>query len=238
MGNEEATVEIIKRLEARHLGILVASKKKAQDDALAKPTAKNLEALAVATKMLDEYLAPPEPEKEPAFANRKEVLEHLNRNGYTIGQTKLYDDAKKGLLKIENDRTVLESSVKTYIRKAQLEKPSDIKIDSKSENLILEKQSAELKKLTAQYEDLIFKTEILKGKYVPWEKVETEQAIKAGAFRAGLQHLYQTHFRDCIKLVGGDVKKNQEAINFWIEKTLDLLDEFARLDSIEVKVEI
>ncbi len=52
------------------------------------------------------------------FANVKAVLAYLNNpdgGGLKVSQGKLYGDAKKGLLKVQPDRSVLRTAVKQYL---------------------------------------------------------------------------------------------------------------------------
>jgi len=231
---EENALELVEKLQQRELTILIAAKKKAQDDAISKPTAQNLEALDKATKMLAEYLNPQEKD-EPSFENRLEVLKHLKRLGYKIGKSKLYQDVKARKLRIQSDGSVLESDIKNYVSTAGLVKPDQLQYEFESSKLTRKKQKSEVQKLAAQVEKLDFENRILRKEYVRRDQVETEQAIKAGALMAGLNHTFRTFSRDAIQLVNGELKHNQALISFWITKTEDLFDEFARMDEIQVK---
>ena len=63
---------------------------------------------------------------------------------------------------------------------------------------------------------------------------EWEQAVKAAVFKAALYHLFDTRFRDCVVMVGGDPKKTNIGIEYLKAEVDDLLDEYSRLDEIEV----
>jgi hypothetical protein len=93
-----------------------------------------------------------------------------------------------------------------------------------------------VEKLAAQVEKLDFENRILRKEYVRRDRVETEQAIKAGALMAGLNHVFRNFSRDAIQLVDGNLKHTQALVNFWTAKTEDLFDEFARMDEIGVQL--
>ena len=197
------------------------------------PSEANLKAFDKASKMLAVCLAG---EAEPSFENRSEVLKYLKRLGYKISQGKLYQDVKNGLLKIESDGSVLESQVKSYISKIGLVKPHQVEYDIESTRMIRSKQEQELKMLSAKLEETTLKLDVMKKNLLDRNQVETEQAIKAGALMAGMNHAFRSIARDLIRLAGGNLEHTQAVINLLISKTEDLFDEFARMDEIEIEV--
>ncbi len=50
----------------------------------------------------------------PSFKSLHQVLQHLKDAGYKIGKSKLYEDAKKGAIRINPDSSVLETEVRAY----------------------------------------------------------------------------------------------------------------------------
>ena len=215
------------------LEILKAAVEKARERVQKDPSKGNLEAYEKAMRLLSEYM---EGGKAPAFESRLAAVEWLKRQGYKIGKSKLYKDVKAGKLRMQANGSILEEDLKRYAK--HLTKPEEIASDEESARLVRGKLEAEIRKLQEQIEQISFKNKILRGEYVERARVETEQAIKAAALRAGLMQLYETHFRECVELVGGELSRTRDAINFWMEKTNELLDSFARMDEIEVRVNL
>jgi len=131
---------------------------------------------------------------------------------------------------------VTEASFKAYVSKAGLVKPDQAAYEIESSDLVRKKQRREVEKLTAQVEEMTIKLDILKKNLLDRNQVETEQAIKAGALMAGINHVFRNFARDAVQLVGGDLKHTQALVNFWTAKVEDLFDEFARMDEIEVQI--
>jgi len=215
------------------LEILRAAKETAKENVGKEPSMAHLDAFDKASKMLVDYLAA---DREPAFDNRLEVLKYLQRLGYKVGKSKLYQDCKAGLLRLQSDGSVLESDVKAYVAKAGLVKPDQMAYEIESVDLMRKKQKREVEKLTAQVEEMEIKVGILKSNLLDRDQVETEQSIKAGALMAGISHVFRNFARDAIQLVEGDLKHVQATVNFWTAKVEGLFDEFARMEEIEVQI--
>ena len=213
--------------------ILKTAKETARKNVEKEPSKVHLEAFDKASKMLAECLAG---DKEPGFENRLEALKYLQRVGYKVGKSKLYQDVKAGLLRLQSDGSVLESDVKAYVARAGLVKPDQMAYEIESVNLTRKKQKREVEKLTAQVEEMTIKVDILKSNLLDRNQVETEQRIKAGALMAGVNHVFRNFSRDAIQLVEGNLKYTQALVNFWTAKMESLFDEFARMDEIEVRI--
>lgn len=226
--------EIIEKLHERDLKILVKAKNETQLRVNEDLSKANLDAFHTASKMLAEYMAG---EKEPDFENRLEAHKYLQRLGYKIGRSKFYQDCKAGLIRMQAGGSVLESDVKAYIAKAGLVKPDQIAYEVESSDLQRKKQEREVEKLTAQVEEMTIKIDVMKKNLLNRDRVETEQAIKAGTLVAGIQHTFRNFARDSIQLVEGNLKHTRTLIKFWVTKTEDLFDEFARMEEIIVELD-
>ena len=100
----------------------------------------------------------------PSFPNRRSVLFHLQNAGYQISKSKLYGDFKKGIIRKEKDKTVLESEVRAYIIAGNLKR-----VDGSLEDLSdlqTQKNKEEVKKLQEQVAKLKFEREREEGKYI------------------------------------------------------------------------
>jgi len=211
--------------------LLETAKQKAREAVENEPSEANLRAFDRASKMLVEFL---EAEKEPVFENLLRVKEHLNRLGYKIGKSKIYKDRKDGLIRIEPDGTVKESSVKTYIRKANLENLAEKAAADQGPSILTQKAERELEKLEEQIEDLRFKRSITQGDYIQRTDFEMELAARAAVLDAGLRHLVHSSLGDWVALVEGNPKK----IPILLERINDDLDqkfnEFATMKMFHV----
>jgi len=215
------------------LKLLEGAKEKARV-ALEKEASKaNLEAYDKASKMLEEYVAG---RREPSFENRLEARKYLKRLGYKIGQTKFYNDCKAGLCRLQADGSVTEADLKAYVSRAGLVKPDQLSYEVESSDLQRKKQKREVDILAAKLEDMTIKLDVLKKNLLDRNQVETEQAIKAGALMAGLNHVFRNAARDIIQLVEGNFKHTQALVGFLVEKTEDLFGEFAKMEEIEVEL--
>ena len=222
--NMKNVEKIIEELADQDLKIRIKAKADAQKKVSKSPNSTNLAALEKATRVLDEFLALRKSSKlEPAFPNRLEAYRHLEKRGYKIGKSKFYQDCKAGIVEVLADGSVTESEIQRYISKAGLS------------DWAQKKQEQIIKKLKKETEKLSIEVNVKRKKYWPRKKVETEQALKAGALKAGLDQMYRHRARDIIRLVKGSLKHTQALTNFLIESTEDLFDGFARMDEIEVK---
>jgi len=215
------------------LEILRTAVETARGRVQADPSRANLEAYDTASKMLAAYL---EGEKEPVFENRIEVLKYLNRQGYAIQKSKLYADCKAGMLRMQSDKTVLESDVHSYIRKAGLEKPAEAAETGKDGALVLERKEAELERLQHQNKELQYKIEIMEGKYLLKTDAEVTWAIKIGMFESALKQLFDVHGIDFIRAVAGDLSKIGNMKRMFHRHLDGLLHELGNLDEIGIEI--
>jgi len=105
---------------------------------------------------------------DEVFANRLEALGWLKAQGFTISKSKLYQDAKKGVLKVQSDKTILRSDVESYAKGLKyLGAPSD-------ELGVAEKirKEKEIEKLSLQIDRLKFELEQRQGEWIRAEDVE------------------------------------------------------------------
>lgn len=204
--------EKIREIEAKSLeserDILVIAKAKAQKSVNGDPSAPNLAALEKATKMLLDYDARKAPAAEPSFSNRIEALAWLQRQGYKIAKSKLYQDCKRGLLKLQDDGSVFEADLKKYTRKVglnQLSKTPDVDPG----DLQVKKTQAELDKLRTQNRLLQHQLDEKQRKYVSRDDFEMEFAAKIAILKSGLEYEIHSSAPDLIALI---LKSDPESI--------------------------
>ena len=218
--------------EKTDLGILITAKEEAKRRVMDDPNPGNLTAYDKATKMLAEHL---EAEKEPVFKNKGEVFKWLRKEGYNIGKNSAaYSKATQYGLKINAvDGTILESDVRSFIRRARLEKV-EVSDPAKDDALVLKRREMEIKKLEEQVAELEFKRQVSQGLYILKTDFELEVAARIAVFDANLRHFFQSRISDWVTLAGGDLKKIPvllESVNRHLD---ELFNEFASMKTFQV----
>jgi len=173
---------------------------------------------------------------EPPLKNLTAAVQHLQDQGWKIKKSKVYNDAKAGLLRVQPDRTVARADLDSYILRAGLEKTSQADVGGKIEQGQAERLELENEKLRKQVEKLEWELARDKGKYVAKEEVHVELAIRAGALEAGVKHWMRTGAVDLVYAVGGEPAKARVLINLFEARLDELLDEYARAEAIGVMV--
>ncbi len=167
------------------------------------------------------------------LADRIEAWRFLQSEGYKVGRQSVYNAAADGKLRMQPDGTITESDALAYAAKnlkkvaSRSGKPDKIAEQRAVEELEL----ARIKRAKLDFE---FKKD--RGLYLLKTDVRSEIAIKIAALEAGIKHFFRTFAADWIHRVGGDPQKAQMLLE-WINAELDsLLNEFGRMDDIDVVV--
>jgi len=228
--------EVLSENRSLDLQVLLKAKKVASDKLSENPLdPEALDAFDRASKMLDERAARDKP-SEDKFASRIEVYKYLKNQGYRIGRSRFYEQCPPtgGMLKIERDGTVLSSNVMRYIKRASLKRLGG---QASSYDRNAEKKlTAEIEKIDESTKRIRMENLISEGKYIPAAEVEQQQAIKAGALSASLDHMFAVSTRESIRMADGNLKAAERIIRFWIDKKRELLNEFSQLKEIELEV--
>ncbi|HEA67788.1 MAG TPA: hypothetical protein ENI07_13340 [Desulfobacterales bacterium] len=211
--------------------VLIEAKETARARVVGDPNDKNLAAYERALKLVEGRQGNGDP--EPAFANRQEALKQLERQGYKIKKSKLYKDAKDGLLKLQPDGKVLEKDLDRYARLARLDKPaarSGVNID----DVLADTANATLKKLQEQIKDLELKNEVATGQYVEKALVDMEMASHIAVINAGFDQVISESLPEVIDAVNGDSTKLAEAMELVANKKAEMMN---RLSEMKFEVE-
>ncbi|HEA68550.1 hypothetical protein LCGC14_0944730 [marine sediment metagenome] len=212
--------------------VLIEAKETARARVVTDPNDKNLAAYERALKLVDGRQGNGDPE-EPAFANRLEALKQLERLGYKIKKSKLYKDAKDGLLRLQPDGKVLEKDLDRYARLARLDKPaarSGVNID----DVLADTANATLKKLQEQIKDLELKNEVATGQHVEKALVDMEMASHIAVINAGFDQVISESLPEVIDVVNGDSTKLAEAMELVANKKAEMMN---RLSEMKFEVE-
>lgn len=190
--SDEIAVEVLRpeQLASRHVFVLAAALRIAQERVESDPTAANIAAAQAAKKALDDAAAPQDAgPPERVYKNRDDVLQQLQREGYALKKSKLYADSKRGLLHVSTDKTVTETALRAYIAHplARLGKNEPVTADDvlrvSSEKM---RHEADLQREMARERKR--KNDVADGLLMPREQVHLELAGRAAAFEAGLKH--------------------------------------------------
>lgn len=152
------------------------------------------------------------------FSRLSDVVKWLKDQGYKIGKSKLYQDAKSGMLNGSDADGYTLDAVLAYAHTQMLDKVADPaqKIDVLTEKRL----QKEVEKLTAQVEKLQFELQRDRGKYLPKDEVRTELALKVAAFEAATKHMIRVEADGWIEMVGGNLERKEA----WVGKIYDGLD--------------
>ena len=174
-------------------------------------------------------------ERSDAVKSRLAAVGWLQRQGYKVNKTKLYSDCKKGLLRVQDDGSILVRDLVEYISRANLNQLSnETRPTQELDELSLQERSskAEREYWQSRREKLRYEREI--GRYIPREDVELELASRAALFERILRRRIRERAIDWIELVGGDTKKNQELIADMFKELDAALNEYANTDHFQV----
>lgn len=142
----------------------------------------------------------------PSFGSLHQVLQHLKSSGFKIGKSKLYEDAKKGAIRISPDGSVLETEVRAYAGTLQRQ-DGDIQDLNDVHNRKAAKD-VELTDIKIKRAQLDLDKEL--GKYIPRKDLEQELAARALIFENGFRHLFATRADEWVSIVGGRREKMPE----------------------------
>jgi hypothetical protein len=172
--------------------------------------------------------------QDPAFPSRKDALLWLQGQGYKIKKSKFYLDAKKGVLRFQADGSVRQSDLKNYIVEAEIERATDESgnlTEDMAQKIRLENK---IKEKTIRKMD--FEHDLAMGSYVRISVVETEMAIKAAAFMAGMHNTFRIKIAEIIDTVRGDHDLAPALVKKLDKYVDDLMDEYSRMDVIRLTV--
>lgn len=174
--------------------------------------------------------------KDEILENILAVVDFLIANGYRIKKTKAYADAKKGLLKVRDDKTVLKSDALDYAEMAGVKK---VNVDVGSINDIkLKTAQVELRIKETKDEKLKFELDREKGKYLLKSDVAVENATKFGIIEAGIKHLMRTKAAQYCEIVGGNGKRAVNLIEAFNLDVDSIFNQFCSIKALTGSIEL
>ena len=169
------------------------------------------------------------------FKSAGEVLRYLQEEcGRQIEKTKLYDDAKKGLLRKEN-RKYRKVDVDKYAASLPRSTTPDGRV-ADAEDRQRRREEAEIRIKEAQAAREEKKNDILDGKYVLREDVDQELAAKAVTLNMGLKSKVEAAALELVTKVGGKPKRARTLVQA-LEVLIDAAcNEYAQPMEFEVNL--
>lgn len=196
--------------------------KKLEDDS----TVENIKLVAATKKALIEYqelLDIKNNRAEESFKNISEVLPYLKAEGWAIGKTKLYQDAKfigrqKGgaYLKADVDKYAVQ-----YLKQVE---------DSGDEAVFAgKKNEADIRIAIARAVQLERENDINSGKWILKSEVAQMLAKRAALLKESVgMGFIHSNAEDIIDIVGGKQGKASELIAFWLKKADKFFDQYSK----------
>jgi hypothetical protein len=229
--------DLIQKSDATDIQALLTAKESAKRNMLDDPSSNNVAAFERAKKALESFIHPEESD-ERVFAHRIEALGHLQAQGYKIKKSKLYDDAKKGFLRLQPDGSIAEKDLERYVKRIGLTKPAEIS-DTQGSAQHSKKLEVEIAKLEEEYREKRHRNDVRDGLFMPRDRVYMEIAGRTVVFEAGLKHAIDTRAADLEESLQAVADKHQRlaSIRRWFREVLDeQLNEFADIKTFQAVI--
>ena len=199
-------------------------------------------ALTEAVKDIENRSDSRRPDPGAAIGTMADVAKWLRVEGYCapgrdepVKKSKIYQDRRTGLLTFANRKAITMTEVMAYVARAQLMKSSVNRADE-TEDLNIQKLHHETRKAKADADRKEFDNEKERGLHLAKEEVYLQTALKIAALEAGLKHLVRTEGPDWIARIEKANDKPQALCDLVYPGIDDLLDQFGRMEEIQVVV--
>ena len=167
---------------------------------------------------------------ERCFKHRKEACDWLIDEGYKVGKSKFYADCDRGECVVEGDGTVRESALIAYA-KQHLRQITDGNGDLTP--LTEEKTRLEIENLKAKNERAIFELEKERGKYIPRREFNQEINARFRVLDQTFENLIRVRMADVVSMVGGDPKKVNLAIDFFMAEKNETMSVYGNTEHFQ-----
>lgn len=172
-------------------------------------------------------------ERPDSYENRTAVVQHLQARGFKVGKSKIYEDAKSGLLRVQPDGTVLGSDLELYIKACLVGRRQP----SNEGELARKKLELEVQKLENQVREQNLEYEKSIGKLIDRRDVELELAARAAVLSAGLETMVYARSAEWIFLVQGKPEFSAKLAEEMIQSFRDTLNDYAQIKTFQVLFE-
>ena len=170
--------------------------------------------------------------------NKLEVVDYLQRRGFKVAKSKLYADAKKGLLRVQADGSVYVGDAEAYARQSNLPRPDmDGPDPAKMEVVQLERSELEKRELELKIKKREFELEREQGKYLPKDQLALELASRAAVLDSGLWNMIKGSAEELVYTAGGQREQVPEFLSSMRNILDKQMNEFCRMDRFQVVFE-
>ena len=206
---------LVEKSASTDLQVLLTTKENAKRAVLEDPSAGNIAAFERASKMLESKMLESAIGAQDSLKNWSAVLAYVQDAGRKLGQTKFFEDVKRGRLKKQADGTFRRRDVDRYMASLPLRETPDGVVERAAERQ-RKKEEAEIRKLRADADLRELELSVRRGKYIPREEVYCE--LESTSARA----------LERVEVAGGDPRK-AAALTRALEQLVDeALNDYAR----------
>lgn len=175
--------------------------------------------------------------QQDSLKNWSAVLAHVRDAGRKLGQTKFFEDVKRGRLKKQADGSFRRRDVERYMMSLPMLETPDGVVARAAERQ-RKKEEAEIRKLQADADLRELELSVRRGKYILRDDVYLELAGRALALSSGIRTAFEAHALELVDAVSGDPRK-VTALTQALERLFDdALSDYARELEISVDVDM
>lgn len=165
--------------------------------------------------------------QQEQLKNWSAVLAYVREAGRKLGQTKFFEDVKRGRLKKQADGSFRRRDVDRYMMSLPMLETPDGVVARAAERQ-RKKEEAEIRKIRADAELRELELSVRRGKYILREDVYQELAARALALSSGIRTAFEAHALELVEAAGGDPRK-VTALSQALERIFDdALSDYAR----------
>ncbi len=214
--------ELVEKSAITDLQVLLTTKENAKRAVLEDPSAGNIAAFDRASKMLESAMG-----AQDSLKNWSAVLAYVREAGRKLGQTKFFEDVKRGRLKKLADGSFRRRDVDRYMMSLPMLETPDGVVARAAERQ-RKKEEAEIRKLRADADLRELELSVRRGKYISREDVYQELAARALALSSGIRTAFEAHALELVEAAGGDPRK-AAVLSQALERIFDdALSDYAR----------
>ena len=200
--------ELVEKSASTDLQVLLTTKENAKRAVLEDPSAGNIAAFERASKMLESAMG-----AQDSLKNWSAVLAYVQDAGRKLGQTKFFEDVKRGRLKKQVDGSFRRRDVDRYMASLPMRETPDGVVARAAERQ-RKKEEAEIRKLRADADLRELELSVRRGKFIARDDVYQELAARALVLSSGIRTAFEAH---ALELVDAVVDAGPEIISHNME---------------------
>lgn len=173
--------------------------------------------------------------QQDSLKNWSAVLAYVRDAGRKLGQTKFFEDVKRGRLKKQADGSFRRRDVDRYMASLPMQETPDGVVARAAERQ-RKKEEAEIRKLRADADLRELELSVRRGKFIARDDVYQELAARALVLSSGIRTAFEAHALELVDTVSGDPRK-VTALTQALERIFDdALSEYSR--ELEITVDM